>query len=103
MPNYKTPDGKLHVLEGYDGYNPEQPHKDIHLLPADAVLITDDEAEAIQAAFILQQAKENAGILRAGAYRDEADPLFFKMQRGEATESEWLAKIAEIKKRYPKE
>ena len=38
---------------------------------------------------------------RAAAYRDEADPLFFKYQRDEATKEEWLAKIAEIKARFP--
>lgn len=38
---------------------------------------------------------------RAEAYRNEADPLFFMSQRGEATEAEWLAKVAEIKARFP--
>jgi len=38
--------------------------------------------------------------LRATAYQQESDPIFFKMQRGEATIDEWLAKIAEIKSRY---
>lgn len=38
---------------------------------------------------------------RAAAYRTEADPLFFMSQRGEATEAEWLAKVAEIKARFP--
>lgn len=40
--------------------------------------------------------------LRASAYKEEADPLFFKAQRGEATQQEWLNKVAEIKTRYPK-
>jgi len=39
--------------------------------------------------------------LRSQAYRAESDPLFFKYQRGEATEQEWLDKIEEIKLRYP--
>lgn len=39
---------------------------------------------------------------RAEAYRNESDPLFFKSQRGEATEEEWLDKVAEIKARFPK-
>jgi len=43
------------------------------------------------------EAKEN----RASAYRLEADPLFFKAQRGEATTDEWTAKVAEIKARFP--
>lgn len=38
---------------------------------------------------------------RKVAYQEEADPLFFKAQRGEATMEEWTAKIAEIKARYP--
>jgi hypothetical protein len=38
---------------------------------------------------------------RAAAYRAEADPLYFKAQRGEATNDEWLAKVAEIKARFP--
>ena len=38
---------------------------------------------------------------RAAAYVAESDPLFFKAQRGEATNEEWLAKIAEIKVRFP--
>lgn len=39
--------------------------------------------------------------VRASAYRDESDPLFFKAQRGEATMDEWVAKVAEIKTRFP--
>jgi hypothetical protein len=38
---------------------------------------------------------------RQAAYQLEADPLFFKWQRGTATEQEWLDMIAEIKLRYP--
>jgi hypothetical protein len=41
--------------------------------------------------------------LRLEAYRNEADPLFFKAQRGEATMQEWQDKVAEIKSRYPKD
>ena len=39
--------------------------------------------------------------LRQEAYRNEADPLFFKSERGEATREEWLAKVQEIRDRYP--
>ena len=38
---------------------------------------------------------------RRNAYEQESDPLFFKWQRGEATEQEWRAKVAEIQARYP--
>jgi hypothetical protein len=39
---------------------------------------------------------------RQSAYQTESDPLFFKHQRGEATEQDWLDKVAEIKARFPK-
>jgi len=39
---------------------------------------------------------------RAEAYREEADPLFFKSQRGEIDQQAWLDKVSEIKQRYPK-
>ena len=38
---------------------------------------------------------------RQVAYTAEADPLFFKAQRGEASMEDWRAKVAEIKARYP--
>lgn len=50
-----------------------------------------------------QKRNEQADSNRRAAYINEADPLFFKAQRGEATMDEWNAKIAEIKARFPKE
>ena len=47
---------------------------------------------------VLRQQAEQS---RAAAYAAEADPLFFKAQRGEATTDEWTAKVAEIKARFP--
>lgn len=44
---------------------------------------------------------EEQEAARRVAYVEEADPLFFMAQRGEATEQEWLDKVAEIKARYP--
>ena len=46
----------------------------------------------------IKEAKEN----RKAAYFQEADPLFFKWQRNEATEQDWLDAIAAIKARFPK-
>ena len=57
------------------------------------------EVARLQAELPNKIAKEN----RASAYKLEADPLFFKAQRGEATQQEWLDKIAEIQARYPYE
>jgi hypothetical protein len=49
----------------------------------------------------LPPTKEQQGHLRKLTYQQEADPLFFMSQRGEATVEEWQAKVAEIKARYP--
>jgi len=54
-----------------------------------------DEREA-------QRKADEAIESRRKAYIAEADPLFFKAQRDEATYQEWLDKIAEIKARFPK-
>ncbi len=45
--------------------------------------------------------KEVQSAARAESYRNEADPIFFMSQRGEATLEEWQAKVAEIKARFP--
>lgn len=58
-----------------------------------------DEIAKLQAELPNKLAKEN----RAAAYKLEADPLFFKAQRGEATQQEWLDKVAEIQQRFPYE
>lgn len=36
------------------------------------------------------------------ALAEEADPLFFKWQRDEASREDWLARVAEVKARFPK-
>jgi hypothetical protein len=47
-----------------------------------------------------QEIEQENELNRLSAYREESDPLFFKWQRGEATEQEWLDKVAEIKQRW---
>ena len=53
---------------------------------------------------LLSKEEYNAYIdrQREAAYRLEADPLGMQVLRGELDKAEWLAKIAEIKKRYQK-
>ena len=41
------------------------------------------------------------GAMRRAAYAAESDPIFFMAQRGEATQQQWLDKVAEIKARWP--
>jgi len=66
-------------------------------------VLTGAEADAWRAQFEIsdEEKLESARNSRAAAYRNEADPLFFKAQRGEATTDEWTAKVAEIKARFP--
>ena len=45
--------------------------------------------------------REEQQALRAAAYTSEADPIAMQMLRDGATTEEWLAKIDEIKARYP--
>ena len=50
---------------------------------------------------LVAKTPEQTEALRRAAYQVEADPLFFKAQRGEATQADWLAKVEEIKARFP--
>jgi len=50
---------------------------------------------------VQELAQQEAQRNRAAAYAAEADPLAFKLLRGEATEAEWEAKVEEIRARYP--
>ena len=61
------------------------------------------EKEQYDAGLISKDAY-NASVdkMREVAYKQEADPLGMQVLRGELDRSEWLTKIAEIKKRYPK-
>lgn len=60
-----------------------------------------DAEEAAWAAGAKDRFNAEAKQNREAAYKIEADPLFFKSQRGEATQAEWQAKVAEIKARFP--
>ena len=63
------------------------------------------EEELAQREIDIKKSEEQQALLieqfRAQAYREESDPLFFKAQRGEATTEEWLAKVEEIRARFP--
>ena len=63
------------------------------------VPLTDEEIAELNQPYVPTQQEQESN--RASAYTAEADPLFFKSQRGEATTAEWEAKVAEIKARYP--
>lgn len=60
-----------------------------------------DAEEAAWAAGEKDRHNESMKSQRAAAYAAEADALFFKSQRGEATVQQWQDKVAEIKARFP--
>ena len=62
-------------------------------------VITDAAPEEIEQR--AAQQTEQVSQQRREAYVAEADPLFFKAQRGEVALSDWLAKVGEIKPRFP--
>jgi hypothetical protein len=55
----------------------------------------------VDPAKVQKQKKSQQEALRQAAYASEADPIAMQMLRNEATKEEWLAKIDEIKARYP--
>jgi hypothetical protein len=89
MKYYKDPENNLFGLD--DNIVP----------PSNYTEITIEQAREISASKIPPPSPEFIRMERAYAYSQESDPLFFKSRRGEATEAEWLAKVEEIKERYP--
>lgn len=61
--------------------------------------IADPEPIALTKEEILAQEALAKEEIRAEAYRNESDPLFFKWQRSEVEKQAWLDKVAEIKGR----
>jgi hypothetical protein len=75
---------------------------DLEWLDQNQTQPTDAEIEAEVARLTALEPARIATENRRAAYIAEADPLFFKAQRGEATMEEWQAKVADIKARFPK-
>jgi hypothetical protein len=80
---------------------PEYPVNFAYKWENDAWVCIDQEAvdgylAGQKAAFNDAQSKK-----RFAAYTVESDPIFFKSQRGEATNQEWLDAIAAIDARFP--
>lgn len=76
------------------GSKPAPPRPDSSWLWSD-----NDWIKEVPSPIVLSQ--EELSALRLENYSKEADPLFFKWQRDEATEQEWLDKVEEIKLRFP--
>lgn len=93
---------RLNIVGKYNWRAPYT-YANLEWLDTEVAKPTEAELEAEMAAFEAEGgfAKQRAQEKRAIAYQFESDPLFFKVQRGEATMDEWNAKVAEIRARYP--
>jgi hypothetical protein len=76
---------------------------DLEWIDAEQTQPTEAEITAEVARLTALEPNAQAKSNRRAAYQAEADPLFFKSQRGEVTQQEWLDKVAEIEARYPYE
>lgn len=116
----KMSNKKIFYSESEAGFYSEAVHGDA--IPIDAVEVTQERyaevmegqangmcivACAIHGARLVdrqispEEVAKTVDAARQAAYRAEADPVFFKAQRGEATMQQWREKIEEIKARYP--
>lgn len=61
---------------------------------------TEELAAQAEAEYLAALERRDQAVREALAA--EADPLFFRWQRGEAEQEDWLAAVAEVKARFPK-
>ena len=93
MKYFKNPtNNELHAYE-QDG------SQDAFILPG-LIPITQEEADKIIEANKPKPSPEVLRKMKQDAFQAEADPLFFKAQRGEATMEQWKAKVEEINQRF---
>jgi hypothetical protein len=62
---------------------------------------TEKQLEALWPEVQLEAQTEQVEQARAQAYRETSDALFFKYQRGTATEQEWLDAVQAVKDAHP--
>jgi hypothetical protein len=62
---------------------------------------TEKQLEALWPEVQLEVQTEQVEQARANAYRETSDALFFKYQRGTATEQEWLDAVQAVKDAHP--
>ena len=77
----------------------------VHVIDEDGISRMSMLASALPPETVIEPADPPPPIdysaMRRAAYAAESDPIFFMAQRGEATQQEWLDKVAEIKARWP--
>lgn len=73
----------------------------IDITPEDSVCPVVLEPSTSKSSVDLLLGEPDTDELRRESYRDISDPLFFKWQRGEATEQEWLDAVEDIRNQFP--
>jgi hypothetical protein len=63
--------------------------------------LTAEEIAEIENRPVVAPSVDEQRAARAAAYAAEADPLFFKAQRGEASMDDWTAAVEAIRTRFP--
>lgn len=69
--------------------------EDVLDIPGDTTPMSED-AERERHLAVTQEISLRVEQARLSQYRDNADPIFFKWQAGEATEQEWLDARAQV-------
>lgn len=67
----------------------------------EAWVVVDEDSVARYRQMVQEKKHAEISEARRAAYAKEADPIFFKYQRGEATKDAWLEKISEIRRKFP--
>lgn len=100
--HYDSKTGK--VLGAYDSKLVNLPVPIIKVTEEQWNSISGEKVVDLKTYSLIGYRKSNKEVeeLRRNAYMKESDPLFFQYQRGECTKTDWLNKIDEIKRRYPK-
>ena len=80
---------------------PQPPLGNVWKWESSAWVCVDQAAVDAYNAQQLAQFNDEQSKRRHLAYTMESDPIFFKSQRGQATNQEWLDKVAEIDARFP--
>ena len=62
--------------------------------------LTKDEDNQYIDDITIEEIEKGHESIRSFMYKEVTDPMFFKVQRGEIEEAEWLSAIQEIKDKY---
>lgn len=80
---------------------PGETYEDIVWLDAEQSKPSLEECEEYWLTLEPRLVHEEILTSRQAAYREQSDPVYFQMQRGEASEQDWLDSVASVREQYP--